>query len=99
MPEQTDDESEEATNVENHVTGDVPPEDSSMEDVTTGGGSASVANGSPTLQEPFNYANEQQTKQHSLHMYLFTFQSDIPMEFVAKLTSVAIVTEVLDILM
>lgn len=49
MPEQTDDESEEATNVENHVTGDVPPEDSSMEDVTTGGGSASVANGSPTV--------------------------------------------------
>ncbi|XP_058724177.1 uncharacterized protein LOC131595734 isoform X2 [Vicia villosa] len=49
MPEQDDmpHESGEATAVDNHVSGDMPPE-KSMEDVTVADNSAGVANGSPT---------------------------------------------------
>lgn len=41
-------ESSEATTIDNHVAGDMPPE-TTMEDVTIVDGSASVANGGPTL--------------------------------------------------
>lgn len=49
MPEQDDmpHESGEATAVDNHVSGDMPPE-KGMEDVTVADNSAGVANGSPT---------------------------------------------------